>query len=122
MSTTIVLDINFEAAHFLPHTPAGHKCKHMHGHSYVCELHVTGKVDPTTGWVCDFADLRAAFAPLRAQLDHRVLNEVPGLDNPTSENIGRWIWERLAPSLPGLSAVVIRETTDSRCICTGPEA
>lgn len=121
MSTTIVKEMHFEAAHRLPETPEGHPCRRLHGHSYVCEIHVSGPVDGRTGWIRDFAELRAAFQPLAEQLDHRLLNEVPGLENPTSENIARWIWERLAPRLPGLSAVVLRETPTSRCIYTGPD-
>jgi 6-pyruvoyltetrahydropterin/6-carboxytetrahydropterin synthase len=120
VSTTIVKTIHFEAAHRLPGTPPGHKCRNLHGHSYACELHVTGPVDAATGWIQDFGDLRAAFQPLLEVLDHRLLNDVPGLENPTAETIARWIWERLRPALPLLSAVVIHETPTSRCIYTGP--
>jgi 6-pyruvoyltetrahydropterin/6-carboxytetrahydropterin synthase len=120
VSTTIVKTIHFEAAHRLPNTPEGHKCRTMHGHSYACELHVTGPVEPRTGWIQDFGELKAAFQPLLETLDHHVLNEVPGLENPTAENICRWIWERLRPRLPLLSAVVVHETPTSRCVYTGP--
>lgn len=120
MSTTIVRELRFEAAHRLPHVPEGHKCRRLHGHSFRCEVHVTGPVDPSYGWVRDFADIRDAFEPLMAQLDHHYLNDVPGLENPTSENLARWIWERLEPKLPGLSTVVVHETCTSRCIYTGP--
>jgi 6-pyruvoyltetrahydropterin/6-carboxytetrahydropterin synthase len=119
MSMTIVREVRFEAAHLLPNVPEGHKCRRLHGHSYRCELHVSGDVDPELGWVRDFSDVRDAFEPLRQQLDHHYLNEVEGLENPTSENLARWIWERLAPRLPGLSAIVIHETCTSRCIYTG---
>jgi 6-pyruvoyltetrahydropterin/6-carboxytetrahydropterin synthase len=122
VSTTIVSELRFEAAHRLPHTPEGHKCRRLHGHSFRCEVHVTGRVDPTTGWFLDFADVREAFRPLHVLLDHNFLNEVPGLDNPTSENIASWIWERLSPKLAGLSTIVVHETCTSRCIYTGPEA
>jgi 6-pyruvoyltetrahydropterin/6-carboxytetrahydropterin synthase len=120
MSTTVVREVRFEAAHHLPRTPEGHKCRRLHGHSYRVEIHVTGPVDPEKGWVCDFDDLRRAFTPLREQLDHHTLNDIEGLENPTSELLARWIWERLSPALPGLSAVVIGETCTSRCIYTGP--
>jgi len=120
MSTTIVKELTFEAAHRLPETPPDHKCQRLHGHSFRCEIHVTGPVDPATGWVQDFADLRAAFDPLMAILDHHYLNEVPGLENPTSENLARFIWDRLAPALPYLSCVIIHETCTARCIYTGP--
>ncbi len=119
MSTTIVRELRFEAAHLLPNTPEGHKCRRLHGHSWRCEIHVSGNVDAKTGWVCDFDHLRTTFEPLWERLDHHYLNDVEGLANPTSENIARWIWDRLQPDLPGLCAVVIHETCTSRCIYTG---
>ena len=120
MSPPIVREVHFDAAHLLPNTPEGHKCRRLHGHSFRCELHVTGEVDAHSGWVLDFDVLRRSFEPLREQLDHHYLNEVPGLENPTSENLARWIWDRLAATLPGLSAVVVHETCTSRCVYTGP--
>ncbi len=120
MTTTIVQEVTFEAAHLLPHLPDGHKCRRLHGHSFRCEIHVSGPVDAQSGWVRDFDDIARVFAPLHDQLDHRYLNEVPGLANPTSENLAHWIWERLAPRLTGLTTVVIHETCTSRCIYTGP--
>ncbi len=116
----IFREFTFEAAHRLPRVPAGHKCARLHGHSYRAEVHVAGPVDPSAGWVLDFADITAAWRPLHDQLDHRYLNEVPGLDNPTSENVAAWIWARLAPTLP-LSAVVVRETCTSGCVYRGGE-
>src|SRR5215472_4863854 len=92
-----------EAAHRLPHVPAGHKCGRLHGHSFQIEVHVAGPLDTNLGWIIDFADIKGAFKPLEEQIDHRYLNEVDGLVNPTSENIARWIWQRLKPSLSGLS-------------------
>ena len=114
----IFREFTFEAAHRLPHVPEGHKCARLHGHSYRVEIHLRGDVDPVAGWVTDFGDIKAAFRPLHEQLDHNYLNEVPGLENPTSEVLARWIWERLADALP-LSAVVIRETCTSGCIYRG---
>ena len=104
-----------EAAHRLPHVPAGHKCARLHGHSFGIELHVSGDVDPQTGWVMDFADIKTAFKPLYDQLDHHYLNEIDGLDNPTSERLATWIWDRLKPALPLLSEVVVHETCTSGC-------
>jgi 6-pyruvoyltetrahydropterin/6-carboxytetrahydropterin synthase len=104
---------NVEAAHSLPNVPADHKCGRLHGHSFRVEIHVSGPIDPTTGWVMDFADIKQAFQPLYDQLDHHYLNEIEGLKNPTSENLARWIWRRLRPALPGLSRVVVCET----CTC-----
>jgi len=108
-----------EAAHRLPHVPVGHKCGRLHGHSFQIEVHVEGPLDRNLGWVIDFADIKGAFRPLEEQIDHRYLNEVDGLENPTSENIARWIWQRLKPSLSGLSKVVVRETCTSGCVYAG---
>jgi 6-pyruvoyltetrahydropterin/6-carboxytetrahydropterin synthase len=97
---------------------AGHKCERLHGHSFRVEVHVTGPVAEPSGWILDFAAISSAFAPLHAMLDHHYLNEVDGLANPTSENLARWVWDRL--SLPGLSRVVVRETCTCGCIFEGP--
>ena len=104
-----------EAAHRLPNVPDGHKCARLHGHSFAVEVHVKGPVDPKLGWVMDFADLTSAFAPLFDQLDHRYLNDVAGLDNPTSENLARWIFDTLKPRLPLLDHVIVHETCTSAC-------
>ena len=109
----------FEAAHRLPRVPAGHKCARLHGHSFVVEVAVEGPVDPHLGWVMDYADLKTAFRPLYEQLDHNYLNDLAGLENPTSEHVARWIWERLKPALPLLKEVVIAETCMSRCVYRG---
>jgi 6-pyruvoyltetrahydropterin/6-carboxytetrahydropterin synthase len=108
-----------ESAHRLPNVPAGHKCARVHGHSFRVELHVSGLVDEHLGWVMDFADVKAAFDPLYRQLDHHYLNDVPGLENPTSENLAKWIWQKLKPVLPQLSAVVVHETCTSGARYTG---
>ena len=109
-----------ESAHRLPNVPAGHKCARVHGHSFRIEIHLEGEPGPETGWVMDFADIKLAFAPLFDALDHRYLNEVEGLDNPTSERIAVWIWERLATRLPQLAEVVVHETCTSGCRYRGP--
>ncbi|HET8551016.1 MAG TPA: 6-carboxytetrahydropterin synthase QueD [Gammaproteobacteria bacterium] len=108
-----------EAAHRLPNVPEGHKCARLHGHSFRIEIHLRGQVDEKLGWVCDFADLKAAFEPLFAVLDHSYLNEIDGLDNPTSEHLARWIWQRLAPTLPDLHHVLVAETCQSGCVYYG---
>jgi 6-pyruvoyltetrahydropterin/6-carboxytetrahydropterin synthase len=110
---------HLEAAHRLPKLPASHKCHRLHGHSFRVEVHVAGEPDGQNGWIMDFADLKLAFAPVFDALDHRYLNEVPGLENPTSEHLARWIWAKLKPGLPGLSKVVIAETCTSGCVYTG---
>ena len=108
-----------EAAHRLPNVPAGHKCARLHGHSFAVELSVSGPPGEDTGWVMDFADVKAAFQPLYDQLDHHYLNDIEGLDNPTSERLAMWIWDRLKPALPQLSCVTVHETCTSGCRYTG---
>lgn len=115
----IFTEFGFESAHRLPHVPPDHKCARLHGHSFRAEVHIEGPVGEHTGWVLDFADVRAACEPWRLALDHHYLNEIDGLENPTSENIARWLWTRLAPQLPGLSQVVVRETATSGCVYRG---
>ena len=109
----------FEAAHLLPKLPRSHKCRRLHGHSFQVELGVTGDCDPKLRWVIDYADIAQAFKPLWEKLDHRYLNEVPGLENPTSESIAIWIWSRLKPRLPLLTEVVVAETCTARCVYRG---
>lgn len=115
----IFKEFTFEAAHRLPNVPPEHKCSRLHGHSFVVRIVVAGEIGGDTGWVMDFSEISAAFKPIRKQLDHYYLNEITGLENPTSENIARWIWQRLQPSLPQLAAVEIRETCTSGCIYRG---
>lgn len=109
----------FEAAHLLPHLPETHKCRRLHGHSFQAEIVVAGECDPRLGWLIDYAELKQAFSPLWEQLDHRYLNEVPGLSNPTSEMIAVWIWDRLKPRLPELIEVMVAETCTARCVYRG---
>jgi len=107
----------FEAAHWLPHVRPGHKCGKVHGHSYLVEICVNGGLTDPEGWVCDFAEIDASWAPVYSRLDHQLLNDIEGLENPTSEIIARWIWRRLP--LTGLSAVIVCETSASRCVYRG---
>lgn len=110
----------FEAAHHLPRAPEGHRCRRLHGHSYRVEVNVMGRAGADSGWVVDFADIDCRVEPVRAQLDHQLLNDITGLENPTSETLARWLWERLAPDLPGLVAVSVAETPTSVCTYRGP--
>lgn len=104
-----------EAAHRLPNVPEGHKCARLHGHSFRVEIHLKGEIGAQSGWVMDFADVKSAFRPLYDQLDHHYLNDIAGLENPTSERLAVWIWDRLKPALPLLSEVVVHETCTSGC-------
>lgn len=112
----ITKEFEFEAAHWLPGVPSGHQCGRMHGHTYRVAVHVRGEVDSTTGWVLDFADISRATKPLLAEVDHFCLNEVAGLENPTSENLARWFAERLKGAVPGLAAIRVSETRTSSCL------
>jgi len=112
----------FEAAHYLPHLPEDHKCRRLHGHSFQAEIVVEGECDPKLGWVIDYAHITAAFKPLWEQLDHHYLNEIDDLENPTSENVAVWIWDRLKPALPILAAVEVAETCTARCVYRGDQA
>ena len=112
-------DVTFEAAHRLPNVPPGHKCARLHGHSFRIRIIVRGPVDPHTGWLMDFGDIKTAWAPLDAQLDHYCLNDIAGLENPTSEVLAKWIWDRLVGELPQLSAVEVHETCTSGCVYRG---
>jgi 6-pyruvoyltetrahydropterin/6-carboxytetrahydropterin synthase len=109
----------FDAAHRLPNVSEGHKCSELHGHSFRVEIHINGSVDPLSGWVIDFADIDEAFKPLHDQLDHKYLNDIEGLSNPTSENIAKWIWKHLYLKLPQLRMVVVQESPESGCIYRG---
>jgi len=108
-----------EAAHRLPNVPVGHKCARLHGHSWRIEVAIEGPVGDDTGWVMDYADLKAAFQPIHDRLDHHYLNEIPGLENPTSERLAVWIWNELKPRLPLLCELVIAETCTSQCVYRG---
>jgi 6-pyruvoyltetrahydropterin/6-carboxytetrahydropterin synthase len=111
----LVKDFRFEAAHFLPNVPEGHKCRRMHGHSFHGEVAVRGEVDPATGWLIDFGDLKKIVRPVIDRLDHYLLNEIEGLENPTSEVVAMWLWKQIKPALPMLHRVTVEETCTSRC-------
>lgn len=122
MSFELSKEFRFESAHKLPHVPEGHKCAQLHGHSFTVEVHVTGPLDETAGWVVDYDDIKRAVKPMIDQLDHHYLNEIPGLENPTSEVLARWAWQVLEPRLTGLSRITIRETCTSSCTYDGRSA
>jgi 6-pyruvoyltetrahydropterin/6-carboxytetrahydropterin synthase len=111
-------EFGFESAHRLPNVPDDHKCARVHGHSFRVRVTVEGEVDERLGWVMDFADIKAACNSVRDRLDHRYLNEIEGLENPTSEVLAMWIWGRLADTLP-LKSVEVRETCTAGCVYRG---
>ena len=105
----------FEAAHRLPQITEAHKCVRLHGHSFRVELHTGREFGGDNGLVLDCADVSAAFRPVHDRLNYHYLNEIDGLENPTSERLSIWIWERLKPALPRLSAVAVHETCTAGC-------
>ncbi len=117
----LIHEFRFEAAHRLPKVPEGHKCSRLHGHSFKVELTIAGPVNPETGWLIDFGVLYEKWQPLYDRLDHRYLNEIEGLENPTSEVLAVWIWNQMKPKLPELTQVTLFETCDARCEYTGPK-
>ena len=117
----VVKDFTFEAAHLLPNVAPDHKCARLHGHSFRVSVHVSGPLGDASGWVLDFADVTRAFAPVHDLLDHRYLNDIGGLENPTSEHLAVWIWDLLTPELGGLSRVVVHETCTSAAAYWGED-
>ncbi len=113
-------EFNIEAAHRLPNVPPDHKCARLHGHSFHVRVTLEGPVGRDTGWIMDFAEVKGVFQPVHDALDHRYLNEIQGLENPTSENLAIWIWDRLKPALPPLKAVEVSETCTTGVRYTGP--
>jgi 6-pyruvoyltetrahydropterin/6-carboxytetrahydropterin synthase len=119
MRVKLTKTFTFEAAHSLPTFPEGHKCRRLHGHSFKVTVVAEGEVDPARGYLIDYADIKAACAPVLEQLDHHHLNEIAGLENPTSEVLAGWIWERLKSAFPLLSKIIIDETCTSACEYNG---
>jgi 6-pyruvoyltetrahydropterin/6-carboxytetrahydropterin synthase len=116
---TVYKVFKIHAAHWLPNVSEGHKCRQLHGHTFKIEVHVKGPVRGDTGWVMDFAEIGKIVALVEKKLDHTCLNDIPGLDNPTSENLAIWIWKRLQLDLPGLAKIVVQESRGSGCIYEG---
>lgn len=119
MKVRLQKTLRFEAAHWLPKVPEDHKCRRIHGHGFKIDISIEGDVDPEMGWLLDFNTIAEAWAPLHKQLDHHLLNDIEGLENPTSELLAKWIWDRLKPSLPMLSELTVHETCASRCTYWG---
>lgn len=119
VNVELTKEFRFEAAHRLPLLPEGHKCRRLHGHSFRVEVRVFGEVDPESGMLLDYGRIKEAFAPIHERLDHTYLNEIEGLENPTSETLAEWIWKRLKPSLPQLHAIVVHETCTACCVYRG---
>ena len=109
----------FEAAHHLPNVAPGHRCARVHGHSYAVTIRVKGPMDPQKGWLMDFGEIGRVVSPWIDKLDHQSLNDLDGLENPTTEVLAVWIWDRVAAELPYLEAVIVSETERTRCVYRG---
>ena len=120
MRVELAKTFRFEAAHRLPMVPPEHKCHRLHGHSFAIEVTIEGELDERIGWLVDFAEIAGVVEPiLKRELDHRTLNDVAGLENPTSERLAIWLWQRLAVELSDLTAITVHETCTARCTYRG---
>ncbi|MCA0427408.1 MAG: 6-carboxytetrahydropterin synthase QueD [Bacteroidetes bacterium] len=115
----IFKQFTFDSAHFLPNVPDGHKCKEIHGHTYRVIFYFEGELNPELGWVMDFGDLKQVLEPTIKRIDHKLMNNIPGLENPTCERIAIWLWEQVKPSLPMLCKVELHETPTSGAVYEG---
>lgn len=121
MKVELRKSFRFEAAHHLPFAPEGHRCRQLHGHSYVVEIVVEGDIDPQHQWYMDYGDILARCEPVKKELDHKTINEIPGLEAGTAELLSVYIWERIVGKMPGLMEVVVRETDTSSCTYRGKQ-
>lgn len=115
-TATIFKELTFDAAHFLPNVPEGHKCRNIHGHTYRLKVYITGQIDEHTGWVADFAELKKSVKSVVEEVDHKLLNNIEGLDNPTCELLAKWLWEKIKPLVAGLKRIELHETPTSGVI------
>lgn len=115
-TATIFKELTFDSAHFLPNVPEGHKCRNLHGHTYRLKVYITGAIDEHTGWVADFAELKQRIKSVVELVDHKLLNDIEGLNNPTCELLAKWLLERIKPHVPGLTRIELHETPTSGVI------
>lgn len=116
----IYKQFTFDSAHFLPGVPAGHKCGNMHGHTYALTVFIGGEPEQKIGWIIDYAELKKNIQPVIELLDHQILNNIKGLENPTSEILSIWLWDKIKPLVPGLKKIELKETPTSGVIYEGP--
>jgi 6-pyruvoyltetrahydropterin/6-carboxytetrahydropterin synthase len=117
----IYREFTFDAAHYLPKLPAGHKCREMHGHTYRVKIYISGRPDPAVGWIIDFKEMKTKISTVLDEIDHHTLNHIPGLENPTAENIACWFWQKLKPLFPGLSRIELNETASAGVVYCGED-
>ena len=110
---------DFDSAHFLPNVPDDHKCKEIHGHTYRMKAYFEGELDKQFGWVIDFAEIKKEVALLIRSIDHKLLNDIEGLENPTCEVIAIWLWNKIKPRIPLLCRIELYETLTSGVVYEG---
>ncbi|RYZ65019.1 MAG: 6-carboxytetrahydropterin synthase [Proteobacteria bacterium] len=104
-----------ESSRFLPNLEKSHPCSRMHGHSFKIILTLVGEADARLAWVIDYNDIQSRMKPILDRIDHRTLNEVPGLENPTSEMLTKWVYDEALRVLPQVTRVTIAETPFTEC-------
>ena len=115
----IFKQFTFDSAHFLPNVPDGHKCKNIHGHTYHLTVYLEDQLHERYGWVCDFAEVKKLIKPIIEVVDHKLINEVEGLENPTCERLAVWLWDQIKPLVPQLAKLQLNETPTSGVIYEG---
>ncbi len=115
----IYKQFTFDSAHFLPGVPEGHKCRNLHGHTYSLTVYIEGELEEGTGWVIDYAVLKKNIQPVIDLVDHKLLNDIPELVNPTSEILSIWFWDKIKPLYAGLKRIELKETASSGVIYEG---
>ena len=116
---TIFKQFTFDSAHFLPNVPETHKCRGIHGHTYKLTVFLEGPLDPQLAWVADFGDIKREVKAVVDLVDHKLLNDIPGLENPTCEVVAIWIWNKIKSSIPLLKRIELHETPTSGVIYEG---
>jgi len=119
MVMIIFKKFTFDSAHFLPHVPHTHKCRETHGHTYLLTVYIEGGLVNHLEWVMDFADLKKVIEPVIDSVDHKLLNNIPGLENPTCEILAVWLWKQIKPHIPQLKKIELNETPTSGAIYEG---
>jgi 6-pyruvoyltetrahydropterin/6-carboxytetrahydropterin synthase len=116
---TIFRQFTFDSAHFLPMVPEGHKCRQIHGHTYRLTVFLEGPIDEKLGWVADFAGIKQSINSVLDLIDHKMLNNIEGLENPTCELLAVWLWDKIKISIPYLQRIELHETPTSGVIYEG---
>jgi len=115
----IFKQFTFDSAHFLPYVPDGHKCKEIHGHTYYMTVYIEGNLDKKLDWIMDFTEIKGVIKPIIESIDHKLLNNLSGLENPTCEVLVMWLWNKIKPKIPLLTKIILNETPTSGTVYEG---